>query len=105
MEEYILNQLKKGPAIESTYRTMSADVEILSVATTDGICYVNLGSNFLELEHPASDEIMIYSIVNSLCRLPYVSSVQFLVDGNSDVLLHSYTDLSAPLTRNRNLEQ
>lgn len=105
MEEYILQQLKAGPAIESTYRTMAANVEILSVVTSDDVCYVNFGSNFLEQEQPASDEILIYSIVNSLCSLTYVSSVQFLVDGSSDVMLHTMMDLSKPFTRNRDLEQ
>ena len=104
MEEYILQQLKEGPAIESTYRTMASDVEILSVLTTDYVCYINFGSNFLEQEQPASDEILIYSIVNSLCSLPYVNSVQFLVNGSSDVKLHT-VDLSIPFTRNKDLEQ
>lgn len=105
MEEYILQQLKDGPAIESTYRTMAPDVEILSVATSNDICYVNFGSNFLEQEQPAGDEILIYSIVNSLCSLDYVSSVQFLVDGRPDVSLHTVIDLSTPFTPNRELQQ
>ena len=104
MEEYMLQQLKAGPAIEGTYPTMSSDVEILSVVTSDYVCYVNFGSNFLEQEQPASDEILIYSIVNSLCTLTYVNSVQFLVNGSSDVVLHTVTDCSSPLRRNRELE-
>ena len=105
MEEYILQQLKDGPSIEGRYRTLSPDVDILSVMTSDYVCYVNFGSNFLEQEQSVSDEIMIYSIVNSLCSLPYVSSVQFLVDGHADVILHTVMDLSSPLSRNRELEQ
>ncbi|MBQ9030752.1 MAG: GerMN domain-containing protein [Parasporobacterium sp.] len=105
MEEYILQQLKEGPAIESTYRTMAADVNILSVATSGDICYVNFGSNFLEQEQPVGDDILIYSIVNSLCSLDYVSSVQFLIDGSPDVILHTVTDLSSPLTPKKELEQ
>ena len=106
MEEYILQQLKAGPsADENTYRTLAEDVEILSVATSDYVCYVNFGKNFLEQEQSCSDDIMIYSIVNSLCTLPYVNSVQFMVDGSNDVMLHSNMDLSKPLKRNRDLEQ
>ena len=105
MEEYILQQLKNGPAIDSTYRTMADNVEIISVMTKDNVCNVNFGSNFLTQEQPVSDEIMIYSIVNSLCSLPYVDSVQFLVEGKSDVVLHTVMDLSAPFSRNRALEQ
>ena len=105
MEEYILQQLKTGPAIDSTYRTMAENVEIISVITKNKVCTVNFGSNFLNQDQPVSDEIMIYSIVNSLCSLSYVDSVQFMVDGRSDVKLHTITDLSTPFRRNRSLEQ
>ncbi len=105
MEEYILQQIKAGPEIENTYRTMAPDVDILSVVTSDDVCYVNLGSNFLEQEQPVGDEILIYSIVNSLCKLDYVKSVQFLIDGSADVVLHTMIDLSTPFTPNKELEQ
>ena len=105
MEEYIVQQIKSGPDDENIYRTMDSDVDILSVATSDDVCYVNLGSNFLEQEQPVGDDILIYSIVNSLCRLDYVSSVQFLVDGSSDVVLHAVRDLSSPITPNYELGQ
>jgi len=98
MEEYIVQQIKTGPDPnkEGLYRTMDPDVEILSVVTSDDVCYVNLGSNFLEQEQPVGDDILIYSIVNSLCLLDYVSSVQFLINGSSDVKLHTVVDLNEP---------
>ena len=107
MEEYILQNLISGPAedMSGVYATLSDTVEVLSVTTTDHICYVNFSNSFLEQAQTVSDEIMIYSIVNSLCRLTYVSGVQFLVEGESSVTLHSVTDLSQPLSRNRSLEQ
>jgi len=104
-EEYILQRLKEGPAIEGRYRTIAEDVEVLSVATSGNVCYVNFGRNFLEQEQSCSDEIMVYSIVNSLCSLPNVKSVQFMVDGSTDVILHTVMDLREPLKRNRKLEQ
>ncbi len=105
IEEYIVQQLIAGPAIDATYRTIGAETEVISIVTSDGVCYVNFDGSFLNQEQPASDDILIYSIVNSLCSLPYVNSVQFMVDGSSDVKLHTVTDLSMPFTRNRNLEQ
>lgn len=105
IEEYIVQQLIAGPAIDATYRTISAETEVISIVTSDGVCYVNFDGSFLNQEQPASDDILIYSIVNSLCSLPYVNSVQFMVDGSSDVKLHTVTDLSMTFTRNRNLEQ
>lgn len=105
MEEYIVQQIKTGPDKEGLYRTMAPDVDILSVVTSEDVCYVNLGSNFLEQEQPVSDEILIYSIVNSLCLLDYVSSVQFLIDGNSDENLHTVVDLSELKTPRKDLEE
>ena len=105
MEEYILQQIKEGPEVENTYRTMDENVDILSVVTSDDVCYVNLGSNFLDQEQPVSDDILIYSIVNSLCSLDYVSSVQFLIDGSSDVIFHTVLDFSTPFTPKKELEQ
>lgn len=105
MEEYILQLLIAGPSVDGVYRTLADTVEILGVSTTERICYVNFSSSFLEQTQSVSNEIMVYSIVNSLCRLSYVSSVQFLVEGDSNVTLNSVFDLSQPLQRNRELEQ
>lgn len=99
MEEYILSRLMEGPADAETGRTISPNVTINSVVTTDHICYVNFGKNFLDQEQPVSDELMIYSIVNSLCQLTYVHSVNFMVDGSSDIMLHGSMDLSNPIVR------
>ena len=96
MEEYILSRLIEGPAGGATGRTLSPNVTLNSVVTTDRVCFVNFGSDFLDQEQVVSDEVMVYSIVNSLCQLPYVSSVKFLIDGESDVKLHGAMDLSNP---------
>lgn len=105
MEEYILQLLIAGPAIDGVYPTVADTVEVLSVSTTERICYVNFSSSFLDQTQSVSNDILVYSIVNSLCRLSYVSSVQFLVEGDSNVVLNSVFDLSMPLQRNRDLEQ
>ena len=106
LEEYIVSQIIQGPSADSSvYPTISSNVEVISVVSSDGVCYVNFGQSFLEQDlQPASDEIMIYSIVNSLCRLTYIDSVQFLIDGEAASKLHTLTDISKPFTRNRSLE-
>lgn len=106
MEEFIVTQLLKGPSdYEGLYPTISESVELISVVSTDNICYVNFGGSFLEQDNqPVSDELMIYSIVNSLCRLSYVDHVQFLIDGEPADKLHTITDISAPFSRNVSFE-
>ena len=105
MEEYIVRQLIAGPESADMTRTLSKDVTLLSIVTTDYVCYVNFDSSFLDQNQPVSDEIMVYSVVNSLCKLPYVTYVQFMVDGSSDIVLHSVMDLSKPLIHNLSLEK
>lgn len=106
LEEYVLTQLIAGPAEGvDAYPTISPDVELLSVSTTNHVCYVNFGESFLEQEEQyVSDILLIYSIVNSLCDITNVHSVQFLIDGNPATTLHQVTDISAPFTRDRSLE-
>ncbi len=99
MEEYILSRLLEGPAQGEAGRTIAPGITLNSVVTTDHICYVNFGKDFLNQEQPVSDELMIYSIVNSLCQLTYVHSVYFMVDGATDVVLHGSMDLSSPIVR------
>lgn len=97
MEEYVLTRLLAGPEGSDTKRTTARGVTLNSVVTTDHICYVNFGADFLNQEQPVSDELMVYSIVNTLCQLPYVHSVQFMVDGDTNITLHGAMDLSSPL--------
>ncbi len=99
MEEDILSRLMEGPAKGEAGRTIAPGLTLISVVTTDHICYVNFGKEFLNQEQPVSDELMIYSIVNSLCQLTYVHSVYFMVDGATDVVLHGSMDLSSPIVR------
>ena len=72
-----------GPSgkIAGLYRTVSPDTKILSVMTKDGICYVNLDSNFLTVVNNVTMDVAIYSIVNSLTELQGVDRVQILVNG------------------------
>ncbi len=106
IEEYIISQLLAGPAEDSgVYPVISSSVELINVVTSDRTCYINFSESFLEQEQqPVNDEIMIYSMVNSLCRLRYVSSVQILINGETRDTLHTVTDISQPFSRNRSLE-
>lgn len=101
IEEYILAKLIAGPEAPAHNRTIAADVTVNSVVTTEGVCYVNFSKSFIEQNQPVNDEIMIYSIVDSLCELTYVHSVNFMVEGDSNILLHGNMDLSEPLVRDR----
>ena len=60
---------------------MSPNTKILGVSIAEGICYVNLDSNFLTVINNVSTEVAVYSIVNSLVELDNINKVQILVNG------------------------
>lgn len=78
-EKTAIGELIKGPLVRGE-RLLTEDVKILSIETKDKFCYVNLSKEFLSL--PATDaKLCVYSIVNTLTKLPEISSVQLFVEG------------------------
>lgn len=83
LERFVVDEILKGPSgkVPGLYPTVNPETKILSVMTKDGICYVNLDSNFLNVVNNVSNELAVYSIVNSLIELTNISKVQILVNG------------------------
>lgn len=82
-ERLVLSQLIDGPVEEGMYPTLSSDLSITSLSVSDGICYVNLNSEFLDNTLNVNNTISVYSIVNTLTELSTVNKVQIVVDGAS----------------------
>jgi len=82
-EQIIVSEIIKGPESKSNFRTVTADVKVLSVETKGGVCFVNLSQEFVTKNTGGSTKegLAIYSIVNSLCKLETVDKVQFLIEG------------------------
>lgn len=100
-EQFIINKLIEGPAEEEGYvRTISANVQVVSVMSMDNICYVTFGENFLTEPSSVPDDLVIYSIVNSLSEISYIHKVQISVNGQTDAVYHGTISLSEPFTRN-----
>ncbi len=83
IEQYIVNEIIKGPEKENHEGVLSADTSIISAQTTDGTCFVNFTSSFAGRNSgdEKKERLAIYSIVNSLTELKTVQNVQFLVEG------------------------
>lgn len=60
--------------------------KLLGIETKDKICYVNFSKEFVNNAGSGSYEttMILYSVVNSLCELDTVDSVQILIEGKSD---------------------
>ncbi|QOV18346.1 GerMN domain-containing protein [Blautia liquoris] len=85
LERVVVEQLVKGPKDENHLSVLPSDTRVLSVATSEGICYVNLDKSFQGDPPTATEEVSIYSIVNSLHKNCKVQEVQFSINGESKV--------------------
>ena len=103
IEWMVVEQLINGPQESSLAQTIPAETSIISVTSADGICYVNLDQAFQSNTFSVTAEIVVYSIVNSLCELSWIDSVQISVDGASDIIYRDTVDLSQNLTQNPDL--
>lgn len=80
LEKNIVEALISGPKEEGYYRTVPENVTVLDAFTRNGICYVYFDSAMRDGLFTVNDDVMIYSIVNSLSELTYISKVQIIVD-------------------------
>lgn len=88
MEQFVIQQLLDGTgSIEDLghgyYNTVPEDTKLIKTTTKEGICYIDFNSKFLNKRAGLTDEVAVYSIVNSLAELSVVSKVQFTIDGIS----------------------
>ncbi|MBQ4631444.1 MAG: GerMN domain-containing protein [Clostridia bacterium] len=82
-EKTVVNEILRGPVSEDYVRTIPDGVGLISIETTEEVCFVNLTSEFTsDLESGSEREkIAVYSIVNSLTLVPGIEKVQILIDG------------------------
>ncbi|MGN1115871.1 MAG: GerMN domain-containing protein [Candidatus Ornithomonoglobus sp.] len=83
IEQYIINELIKGPDDKTMQAVLSKSTVLMSVDVEDNICYLSFRSSFLKENAGDSnhERQVIYSIVNSLTELNTISRVQFYMDG------------------------
>ena len=98
-DRLIVDNIVRGPRSTDAFATVNPETRVNSVTTQDGVCYVNLSKDFLNKITNVTDEVMVYSIVNSLTDLTNINKVQILIDGDMNVSLGEF-DLSKMYERN-----
>ncbi len=81
LEEVVLKELLAGPEQIGMYRTVPEGTVLNKVEMKDSICYVDFNEKFMDKISGLSDDVVIYSIVNTLVELPYIKKVQFQING------------------------
>ena len=107
LDKFVVEELLKGPesTTEGVHPTLNPEIKLISTYVKDKTCYVNFDSAFLTKTYNVDTEIVIYSIVNSLCSLSGIDKVQILVDGKTDVMFHGSVSLSNVFKRDLNYIQ
>ena len=99
MEKLVMEQLIAGPK-QGGVATIPSGTKIITVSVVDGICYVNLDSTFQNQNQEITEEVVLYSIVNSLTELPGVSKVQISVNGDTTGMVRYTYELAKLYERN-----
>lgn len=81
LEQIVIESLIDGPMRDGYFSTIPTGTTLKKISIKDGVCYVDLSSEFNNTLDTCMDRITIYSVVNSLCSLPTISKVQFLING------------------------
>lgn len=100
LEKVVMERLISGPSDNDSEPTLPSNLKLLSISVVDGVCYVNLDSSFLTEMVNVSSELPVYSIVNTLCSLKGISSVQIMINGDTTKAYRDTVPLDSALQFN-----
>ncbi len=105
----LVEQLLAGPEniedvnTSDVRQTIPEETKLNSLTIRDNVCYLDLSKEFVNPQAEVKSEIVIYSIVNTLCELSDVNKVQFTVDGEQQQNYGDTKNFDAPFERNLDL--
>lgn len=104
MEKLIVEQLLKGIDAEESGNLAKASLpentKLLNLYVKDGVCYVNFDEKFLSQSNGVDEDVIVYSLVNSLTELPTVTKVQISINGVSNRTFKEKISLNKLFERN-----
>lgn len=104
LEKAVVSEIIKGPEKEGLLPSVAAGTKLIGIETKDHVCFVNFSSEFIPKTNSGSlaTTLTLYSVVNSLCELENVSSVQILINGENGVEFGNFV-LDIPYEKNENI--
>lgn len=85
IEKLIMERLLDEPKSSNAKSAIPSTTELVSVSVMDGVCLVNLGDGFLTQNFEIKEDVIIYSIVDSLTELDTINTVQIAVNGKTNI--------------------
>lgn len=83
LEKLVMKQLIEGPKTSELLATIPSGTKLITVTVVDKVCYVNLDEMFLNQNQTITEQVVLYSIVNSLTELEHVDKVQISINGDT----------------------
>lgn len=105
----LIQQLLDGPEeledvnTSDLKQTIPDGTTLNSLTIRDNVCYVDFSREFQNIQTEIKSEIVIYSIVNTLCELSDVNKVQFTIDGEQKNTYGDTKKFNIPFERNLDL--
>ena len=103
IEKLIMEQLIEGPKKSGAKATIPSETKIITITVAEGVCYVNLDNTFQNQNPEIKEEVVLYSIVNSLTELQGVTKVQISINGDTKGKCRYTYELSNMYEYNKNL--
>ena len=103
LEWAVVERLIAGPKSRGNYAVIPVNTHIISVVSSDGVCYVNLDEAFRSKVLAVDERVTIYAIVNSLIEDCNVNAVQISIAGETDVDFGNGIRLNQPFTADPSL--
>lgn len=81
IEQVIMEYLAMQPETEGAQSIFVSGTKVVSITTSEGVCYVDLDPSVLTQENGISNDVLIYSIVDSLTELDTIAHVRLGISG------------------------
>ena len=104
IEKLVIDQLLKGPDSDELLQAIPTGTKLNSISVSEnGVCIVNFDATIESAVTGVTENVTVYSIVNSLTELDNIKQVQILVNGETPHISNVDTDLSVAISRNEEI--
>lgn len=83
LEKLVMEQLMEGPKKSGHQATIPSETKLITITVVERVCYVNLDEMFLNQNQEITEQVVLYSIVNSLTELNGIDKVQISINGDT----------------------
>lgn len=102
-EQAVMQSLLEPPNHQNAQNALPDNFVVSNITTSDNICYIEFDALYLRQSTGVARDVSIYSIVNSLCELNNIMSVQINIVSSDNTLTEEETELSGSYELNTDI--